>query len=160
MLDHPAWGHFIETTKSIEIPWDQCLDAPRPEEAPIKSPIWLATPNIAGAVKLEFGNHICHHAAGTHKPIRRVDSDGFYVTASSKCENYNPGTCRRIARCIQLYIDAPISARLPACYLGDTVEPIAASAPHSDPDLRPPPEPPPDFELALATGNFRISSTS
>ena len=111
-------------------------------------------------MKLEFGNSVCNHAAGTHKALRGVDADGFYVTASSKCENYHSGTCRRIARCIQLYIDAPVSARLPACDLGDKVEPIAAAAPHDEPDTRPPPEPPPDFELALATGNFRISSTS
>ena len=160
MLDHPAWVHFAKMTKAIEIPWDQCPDAPRPEEAPIKSSLWLATPNIAGAVKLEFGNHVCHHAAGTHKPLRGVDSDGFYVTASSKCENYHSATCRRIARCVQLFIDVPASARLTTSAPADTVEPAAAAAPHSEPDVRPPPEPPPDFELALATGNFRISSTS
>eukprot|EP00966_Prymnesium_polylepis_P176746 4092749-Prymnesium_polylepis.1 len=44
MLDHPAWATFAKTTRSAEIPWDQCVDAPAPEEAPIKSSIWLATP--------------------------------------------------------------------------------------------------------------------
>ena len=80
------------------------------EEAPVKSSIWLATPNIAGAVKLEFGNHLCHHPAGTHKPLRGVDEHGFYVTASSKSENYHDATCRRIARCIRLFVDQSPSA--------------------------------------------------
>jgi|EP00966_Prymnesium_polylepis_P134505 hypothetical protein len=69
MLDHPAWQRFKQLTKAIEIPWDQCVDAPIPEEAPIKSSIWLVIPNAAGAVKLEFGNHLCRHAPGTHKPL-------------------------------------------------------------------------------------------
>eukprot|EP00966_Prymnesium_polylepis_P119959 2772012-Prymnesium_polylepis.1 len=52
MLDHPAWTRFAKITNSTEIPWDQCVDAPVPEEAPVKSSIWLAAPSIAGAVKL------------------------------------------------------------------------------------------------------------
>ena len=157
MLDHPAWLHFVGVTGALEIPWDQCPDAPDPEAAPIKSSLWLATPNIAGAVKIEFGNHVCRHAAGTHKPLRGVDEDGFYMTASSKCENYHGATCRRIARCIQLYIDQPATARLPA-FTPTKAEPVTVSAPHDEPDFRPPPEPPPDYEIAMANGAFRISS--
>eukprot|EP00966_Prymnesium_polylepis_P153608 3547089-Prymnesium_polylepis.1 len=98
MLDHPAWMRFKRLTCAVEIPLDQCPDAPIPEEAPIKSSLWLATPNVAGAVKVQFGNQICRHPSGTHKPLRGVDSDGFYRTASSKCENYHPATCHRIVQ--------------------------------------------------------------
>ena len=141
---------------------------PVPEEAPIKSSLWLATPNIAGAVKLEFGNHVCKHAAGTHKPLRGVDDDGFYVTASSKCENYHSATCRRIARCIQLFIEYPDTAQLNTVAPADVTEPAGAAPPHIEPDLRPPPEPPPnlstldkiDYQLAMTNGEFRISESS
>ena len=154
MLDHPAWVTFSHTTKSIEVPWDQCVDAPVPEEAPIKSSLWLVTPNIGGAVKIEFGNNICHHPLGTHKPLRGVDSNGTYLTASSKCENYHPASCRRVARCVYLFVKHPESARLPS-----RVDAEPSPCTHKDcehHDKPPPPRDKADYETALAGGTFRI----
>ena len=166
MLDHPAWVRLKQQTGAVEIPWDQCPDADDPEKASVKSSIWLATPNIAGAVKIEFGHQICRHPAGTHKALRGADPDGTYVTTSSNCENYHPATCRRVARCLHMFINTPAAARL---QLGaDTSgEPTTARA-SDGVTIKPPPEPPPtgyaratpDYERALAAGTFRIMVAS
>ena len=158
MLDHPAWLRFRALTAAIEIPWDQCPDAPDPSKAPIKSSLWLATPNIAGAVKLEFGNHICRHPSGTHKALRGTDATGTYLTSSSNCENYHPATCRRIARCFHIFSWTPDSARLDSP--PSVVETAAAAPPRYEAAPRPPPKPQIDYELALLNGTFRISSDS
>ena len=153
MLDHPAWSRFAETTGAVEVPWDQCPDAEVPEDAPVKSSLWLVTPNIAGAVKIEFGNNLCNHPSGTHKPLRGTDANGFYLTTSSKCENYHPASCRRVVRCIDVFVHNPkMAAYVPPC----RNEPHAPRTDMPPPAVTPPPEPPPDYEKALACGTFRI----
>ena len=140
---------------------DQCVDAPVPEEAPIKSSLWLVTPNICGAVKIEFGNHVCYHPSGTHRPLRGVDADGAYVTASSKCENYHPASCRRVARCVYLFVRHQESARLPP---RADAEPSPCTHKNCERHEKPPPPRDkgalcalnPDYEAALAGGTFRI----
>ena len=162
MLDHPAWIRFVKLTGAKEVPWDQCVDATIPEEAPIKSSIWLVTPNILGAVRIEFGNSICRHPAGTHQALRGTDSDGNYITTSSKCENYHSGSCRRVARCLHLFINYPSTARLD---LSDVAEPAPHKHGKCGHAVKPPPphdkgapcdSDRPDHEAALAGGTFRI----
>ena len=155
MLDHPAWEGFSHTTGAVEIPWDQCPDAPIPEEAPVKSSIWLVTPNIAGAVKVQFGNQVCRHPAGTHKALRGVDANGFYLTASSKCENYHPATCRRVVQCLHMFVTNPRAAEH---YAAAPAESQRCSHDHKRPVTNPPPprDGNTDYEAALAGGTFRI----
>eukprot|EP00966_Prymnesium_polylepis_P227363 5261180-Prymnesium_polylepis.1 len=60
---------------------DQCVDAPVPEEAPIKSSL---SPLAGHAEHLRSRQDrvrqprkaVCYHPSGTHRPLRGVDADG------------------------------------------------------------------------------------
>ena len=101
MFDHPSWVSLVSETNAEEIVWNQCMRAPVPAEAPIKSTIWLCTPDIAKHVRREFGEppaSLCQHPPGTHKALRGTDSAGSYVTSSSRSENYSAAANLSIAR--------------------------------------------------------------
>ena len=108
MNDHPAWQVFIDRTDAVELVWDQCTKSDKPGESPIKSTIWLCTPNIVEPMIAEFGEpptSLCDHPPGTHKALRGVDNKGKYVTASSKCENYSGKTNVSLAVAIKWFCD-------------------------------------------------------
>ena len=103
MFDHPAWMAFAEMFNATEHVWDQCMQADIPNESPIKSTVWLCTPNISEHVEREFGvppASLCCHPPGTHKALRGCDAQGNYLTKSSNSENYSRGTNRSIARTV------------------------------------------------------------
>jgi hypothetical protein len=120
MFDHPAWVNFERTTGAREHVWDQCMHADDPTKVPIKSSVWLATPNLARPIAAIFGvpPHVvnqypagtplslCQHPGGTHKALRGTDSRKQYVTSSSGSENYCAGTNRRIAEVIHAFINS------------------------------------------------------
>ena len=93
--------------------------------------------------------------------MRGTDSEGNYITSSSKCENYHPATCRRVARCVDIFLNYPSSAQL---NLADKVEPAPHEHDNCGPAVKPPPprdkkailSGQPDYDAALAAGTFRI----
>ncbi|MDC0525857.1 hypothetical protein OAO87_02565, partial [bacterium] len=101
MFDHPDWAEFAVEHGASEHVWDQCTKADDPKASPVKTTIWLCTPNISSFIVAEFGHppdSLCNHPAGTHKALRGVDASGTYLTKASKSENYSAGTNRSVAR--------------------------------------------------------------
>ena len=121
MFDHPAWVLFASATNATELIWDQCMKAPEPALSPVKSSIWLCTPDILPYIKAEFGeppHSLCNHPPKTHKALRGADSSGKYLTSTTRCENYSGLTNQSIARAIQQLIDPTLDGHEVAAVAG------------------------------------------
>ena len=113
MFDHPAWSSFADNADATEHVWDQCKFAENPYETPVKSSVWLCTPNVSQHVEAVFGappDSLCSHRVGTHTALRGADKDGIYVTSSSNCENYSAGVNLGIANVVQRFMVSSAAA--------------------------------------------------
>ena len=80
------------------------MSAEDPRASPIKATAWLATAPLAKEVAARFGPLQCNHPAGTHKPLRGVDTFGKYITTA--WENYSTKTISIIGECFHAVLNA------------------------------------------------------
>ncbi|KAL3893876.1 MAG: hypothetical protein SGPRY_013967 [Prymnesium sp.] len=72
MYDHPAWQQVARVGGGVEVTWDQCTFADKPEKVPGKSTVWLAIQPILEPIRAYFSGPNCDHMLGWRDWMKRA----------------------------------------------------------------------------------------